>query len=77
MATTLSIFESYGFLPVATPKLLVLQFLLKANSTSFHFTSLHCGCLSGYPQLPPHLKTDAAVHDEKYRGLNWISWKTF
>jgi hypothetical protein len=26
-----------------------------------------CGCVSDYPQLPPHLWTDAAVHDETSR----------
>jgi hypothetical protein len=37
----------------------------------------HCGCLSDYPQLPRHLWTDMAVHDETCWGMHWISWRTF
>jgi hypothetical protein len=36
-----------------------------------------CGCLSDYPQLPRHLWTDAAIHDETCRGVHWISLRTF
>jgi hypothetical protein len=31
----------------------------------------HCGCLSDYPQLPRHLWTDVAVHDE----TSWLLLK--
>jgi hypothetical protein len=37
---------------------------------------LHCGCLSGYPQLPQHLHTDLAFCDEMCRGARWFSWRT-
>jgi hypothetical protein len=37
----------------------------------------HCGCLSDYPQLPRHLSTDAAAHDEACREVHWISWRTY
>jgi hypothetical protein len=31
-------------------------------------TRSHCGCLSDYPQLPRHLRTDAAVHYESVQA---------
>jgi hypothetical protein len=36
-----------------------------------------CGCLSDYLQLPRHISTDVAVHNETCRGVHWISWRTF
>jgi hypothetical protein len=33
----------------------------------------HCGCLSDYPQLPPYVCTDVAVHDGTCRGVHWMA----
>jgi hypothetical protein len=74
MASTLTRFESSGFLPVGTPKHpCVCSFCWQWRETS----SSHCGLLSDYPQLPRHLSTDSAARDEACRDVYWISWRTF
>jgi hypothetical protein len=70
LASTFVAFVSCGFLHVWTPKNPCVcsscwQWGGKSPS--------QCECLSAYPLLPQHLRTDAAVHDEMCRGVRWIS----
>jgi hypothetical protein len=66
MASMSARFESSGLSPVGTPKNpCVCCCFWQRRGTS------HCGCLSDYLQLPRHLWTDAAVHDETCRDVHW------
>jgi hypothetical protein len=64
MAFSLTRFESFGFLTVGTPKNLVY-----ASPVDNEERLSHCGCLSDYPQLPRHLLTNTAVHNETCGGV--------
>jgi hypothetical protein len=63
--------------PRSTPDLNPLDFYLWGHLNTLVYAARidnealsHCGCLSDYPQLPRHLCTDVAVHDETCRGVH-------
>jgi hypothetical protein len=75
MASTLHVtFESSGFVPVTTPRHPCVCISCWQRTG---ISPLHCGCLADYPQRSRRLRADAAVHDETWWCVYWISWRTF
>jgi hypothetical protein len=73
MASILSRFESFEFLPLRTSNDLCVCSSCWQQGGAL---PLHCGCLSDYLHMPQHLWMDAAVSDETCQGVDWISWWT-
>jgi hypothetical protein len=74
MPSTLTRFESSGFLPVGTRKTSCVCAPVDNEKALHHRNVDAC---HDYPQLPRHLWTDTAIHTETCRGLYWISWRAF
>jgi hypothetical protein len=70
VVSKLAKFESLGLVTVGIPKSPC------EYSSCWQWegsSSLHRGCLSDYQQLPRHLRSDVALHDEPHRSVHWIS----